>query len=72
MTYMIKVSRDPKRASISLRARIPIQAPQPVMELRIIRPYHPPVALENRIIGTVKADQRREESDIRFGDVVSE
>ena len=51
---------------------VPIQIPDPLVNIRVARPYVPDIAFKVLNIDGIEADDCREESDICFGDVVAE
>lgn len=59
---MLELRRLPERRDI------PVQIPHPAMDSRIAGPYIPEVTLEMLHVHRIKADDRREEPDIRFCD----
>lgn len=57
---------------LAKRRDIPIQIPQPLMQMRITAPDVPDIGLEMLHVDSIEANYGREEPYIRFGDVLSE
>lgn len=54
------------------RRHIPIQMPQPPMNMRVSTPHIPQITLEMLNVDDVEAYDGREETDVSFGDGVAE
>ena len=57
-----------KLGGIMERWHVPIQLPQPFVQIGIARPDVPDIALEVLDVDRVEADNGRVEADVRFGD----
>lgn len=71
MTLRIMRLNMRKLRRIAKRRDIPVQIPQPLMDIRIPRSDVPDVRLEVLHIDGIEADDGRVEAHVGFGDVVA-
>ena len=68
----LEVRRLSECASIGLRALVPIQPSQPLVQIGIIVSNHPDIALEERVVSCIEANQGGVQANISFRDMLAE